>query len=850
MLWRIELLGWLRATRGDRVITRFRTQKTGGLLAYLAYYFDRSHPREQLMELLWPEHRLDAARTSLSVALSSLRRQLERDDAPSSAAPGRGTGSDAAPVSSSLILADHSTVRLNPSLVTTDVAAFEAALEAATQAGETSERAKWLSRAVEVYHGELLPGYYEDWILQERQWLTERYFGALGQLLQHLESEGEYQRALQFAQRGVRVDPLREEAHRDLIRLYAAAGQPAAGLRQYQELERLLKEQLGAVPSGESRELARELERLIAVAGDPASVAREDRLIRTDSRSSPASSPDRPPQRVALLYKNNSQPDEQLLGLLEARLTARGHQVFVDRHPAIGIEWAREIERAVRNADAVVPLLSPASAGSGMLAHLVQMANEAAQEQEGRPRLLPVRITYTGPLPESLASVLDSVESIVWRGPEDDERVVRELLRALLHPGLSLRGLGGPAAGEVMHPERSRAAAERAEPSQVVRTVGPEGPSGAVPRADPLLGRGTASPPETPPLPGEDLPSRDTSSISSPAGGVVPLGSPYYVVRAIDAQFHLAIARQDSIVLVKGARQTGKTSLLARGLQRARDSGARVVLTDLQMLDLEDLASVERLFRTLAEWIADQVELDIFPDQVWKAHLGTSVNFERYLRREVLGKVEQPIVWGLDEVDRLFPYDYSSQVFGLFRSWHNRRGLDPTGPWSRLTLAMAYATEAHLFITDVNQSPFNVGTRLALEDFMIEQVADLNQRYGSPLRYEVEVERFHSLLGGHPYLVSRGLQEMAAGGLGFAAFAAQADHDEGIFGDHLRQLLVLLARDAEMCEVMRAVLRGCPCPTRESFYRLRSAGVLAGSSAQDARPRCPVYATYLQRHLR
>jgi DNA-binding SARP family transcriptional activator len=60
------------------------------------------------------------------------------------------------------------------------------------------------------------------------------------------------------------VDPLREEAHHDLIRLYAAAGQPAAALRQYQELERLPKEQLETTPSTATRAFARQLERLAA----------------------------------------------------------------------------------------------------------------------------------------------------------------------------------------------------------------------------------------------------------------------------------------------------------------------------------------------------------------------------------------------------------------------------------------------------------------------------------------------------------------------------------------------------------------------------------------------------------
>jgi AAA domain-containing protein len=200
-------------------------------------------------------------------------------------------------------------------------------------------------------------------------------------------------------------------------------------------------------------------------------------------------------------------------------------------------------------------------------------------------------------------------------------------------------------------------------------------------------------------------------------------------------------------------------------------------------------------------------------------------------------------------VDRLFTCDFGSEVFGLFRSWHNARSLDPTAPWSRLTLAIAYATEAHLFITDMNQSPFNVGTRLALEDFTFEQVADLNQRYGQPLQDDAEVARYFRLVGGHPYLAGRGMREMITHDLDIAAFEAQADRDEGVFGDHLRRMLVLLVKDPELCDVIRGVLRGSPCPTPDSFFRLRTAGILAGESSRDARPRCQLYTTYLERHL-
>jgi hypothetical protein len=359
--------------------------------------------------------------------------------------------------------------------------------------------------------------------------------------------------------------------------------------------------------------------------------------------------------------------------------------------------------------------------------------------------------------------------------------------------------------------------------------------------------------PATKPTPvSHHTPSSDSTALREmlePVGGAVPLESKFYITRPADEKFRAAIARHDSIVLVKGARQVGKTSLLARGLQQAREAGASVVLTDFQNLSSADLGSFEKLLLSFADSFADQLDLEVSPGQLWKTDRSPGINFEQYLRREALLKTSSQIIWGLDEVDRLFTCDFGSEVFGLFRSWHNKRALDPAGPWRRLTLAIAYATEAHLFITDLNQSPFNVGTRLQLEDFSFELVAELNNRCGSPLRNPAEVARFQRLVGGHPYLVRRGLHEMVTEQLDLAALEARADHDEGPFGDHLRRILVSLTQDAALSDVVRGVLQGKPCPTPESFYRLRSAGLMTGDSASDARPRCQLYATYLEKHL-
>src|SRR5262249_3347714 len=154
--WRIELLGGLRAVWREQVVERFPTQKAAVLLAFLAYDSRRAHPRDTLIEMLWPGVDPESGRHSLSQALFSLRRLLKL------------------PGADPLVGADNFSVRLAPGAVTTDVAEFEAALDAAAAAETATERARALQAAVELHRGALLPGYYEDWIVSEQERLGLR----------------------------------------------------------------------------------------------------------------------------------------------------------------------------------------------------------------------------------------------------------------------------------------------------------------------------------------------------------------------------------------------------------------------------------------------------------------------------------------------------------------------------------------------------------------------------------------------------------------------------------------------------------------------------------------------------
>lgn len=273
--WHIQLFGSLKVHQDARTITRFLTRKAGVLLAYLAYYQKRSHPREHLVELLWPESDPAAARTNLRVALTSLRRQLEPPGVPGG----------------SILMTDRTNLHLNPCAVTTDVAEFEAALKSAAAAHTRSEQAQCLAHAIEIYRGELLPAYYEDWVLTERDRLSDVYVGALRQLTTALEQDGDLTRLIDYARRMVAVDSLREEAHFELMRLYAAAGRSSAALRQYQAIEQILAEEFGEQPSAKVQALAKQLQ------GDAPSAAqtRIKRRMIVSSASHPHLSPSPPP---------------------------------------------------------------------------------------------------------------------------------------------------------------------------------------------------------------------------------------------------------------------------------------------------------------------------------------------------------------------------------------------------------------------------------------------------------------------------------------------------------------------------------------------------------------------------
>jgi len=140
--WALRLLGAFELSDGTQRLTRLASRPMVALLARLALAPERAHPREELVELLWPGVDPQVSRNRLRQTLSVLRSLLE----PPSAVPW--------PV----LLADRHEVRLVRGAIDCDVGAFERAARGGRPAA-----------ALELYRGELLPGHFDEWVLDERQ---------------------------------------------------------------------------------------------------------------------------------------------------------------------------------------------------------------------------------------------------------------------------------------------------------------------------------------------------------------------------------------------------------------------------------------------------------------------------------------------------------------------------------------------------------------------------------------------------------------------------------------------------------------------------------------------------------
>jgi len=231
---RIFGFGRGRVERGGEEIppSDWEAAATRQMLFYLLTHSPRS--RDQIAAVLWPELPAPKVKATFHTTKFRLKRALGRE----------------------VPHFDGRCYQIHPHLnYWFDVAEFEQLMEG-TGSGR---RAEQLQQAIALYQGDFLEDCYADWCLLIRERLRERCLEALDELAGRLLARRQYRQAIQTLRRGLEMDDLREEFHRQLMRAYALSGRRGEALARYQRCAEVLERELSALPSPETTALYRRI---------------------------------------------------------------------------------------------------------------------------------------------------------------------------------------------------------------------------------------------------------------------------------------------------------------------------------------------------------------------------------------------------------------------------------------------------------------------------------------------------------------------------------------------------------------------------------------------------------------
>jgi hypothetical protein len=418
---------------------------------------------------------------------------------------------------------------------------------------------------------------------------------------------------------------------------------------------------------------------------------------------------------------------------------------------------------------------------------------------------------YEGMLPYTLSAAISSIQHINWNGPEDSEQVVGEIFEVLSGEKRRAPTLSQKLPEPGFFSEDGRAVYYDKDKSQ--------------------------------PLP--DFDPRILDELEEP-GGSLKLNDRFYIERDSDEKLKRNVAKSGTTITIRASRQTGKSSLLVRGIHHVHAS-AGIVYLDLQSIEHGEFESADLFLKYFANAITRKLKMDsAIVEQIWQDKLGPQDKLVKVMEEYVLPHSDRQIILAMDEADKLLSVPFHSDFFALMRSWHNNRAVDPE--WNKLNIVIVIATEPYLLISNPNQSPFNVGIRLNLEDFNREQVRDLNHRHGDPVK-ENDLEVFFELLSGHPYLTRKALYLLVSEHWAWENLYKHAADDQGPFADNLRRQLWFIQEDNSLQEALRQVLYQNKCDNEKALWRLLRAGLIKGLGDRYY-CRCGLYDRYFRDHLK
>jgi AAA-like domain/Protein kinase domain/TIR domain len=519
--------------------------------------------------------------------------------------------------------------------------------------------------------------------------------------------------------------------------------------------------------------------------------------------------PDKP-ARIFISY-TQQEPDLSLAQQFFQALQRAGHSPFLSGQSGqLGPGWAQQVDAELKHCDYFLLLLSPESALSEVILAEVRAAKQRQDQALTQPPhpgvykpvILPIRVNLpmNAPLNYELRGHLHRLQQRFWHGPADTTALVQDVLNLLASSDPELTTSSLPTAG-----------------------------SGSIPTMPPVV-----VDPNAPPVPvaEPELPE-----------GQVDLASSFYIERSpIEARCLETILQPGALIRIKAPRQMGKTSLMARTLYRAGEAGYRTVPLSLQLADAKVFTDLDKILRWLCASVGRRLGLPNKVKEYWDEIFGSKYNCTAYFEEYLLPEIQQPLVLGLDEVDRVFEYpEVASDFFGLLRAWHEEA--KNRDIWKNLRLVVVHATEVYIPL-NTNQSPFNVGLPIELPEFNADQVAELARRHGLTWS-SGQIQDLMTMIGGHPYLVRLSLYHIARQDLTLQQLLANAATETGLFRDHLRGQWWHLQHYLELANAFKQVLLS-PSSLRldtMDMFKLHSLGLIR-LEGNEAKLRCQLYRQY------
>ncbi|MEA5469457.1 AAA-like domain-containing protein, partial [Spirulina sp. 06S082] len=312
------------------------------------------------------------------------------------------------------------------------------------------------------------------------------------------------------------------------------------------------------------------------------------------------------------------------------------------------------------------------------------------------------------------------------------------------------------------------------------------------------------------------------------------------------------ILKSGSVTRIKAPKRMGKSSLLAKILDRARKEGFHTINIDFQQTDESIFSSIDRFLRWFCKIIARQLKLEPLLDEFWDEDIGSKVSCTLYFEGYLLEEIETPIVVALNEVNRIFEHPAIAQDFlPLLRSWHEQAKQGTA--FEKLRLVVVHSTEIYVPL-NLNQSPFNVGLPIKVPLFTLEQVQAL------ALLYELEwaageegLQRLQPLIetiGGHPYLIQLAFYHLRRETVTLEQLLQEAPTEAGIYSNHLRELWGTLQKEPELAEAYEEIVATPGRVRLESIaaYKLYSMGLIA-LEGSECTCSCELYRLYFSAQL-